>query len=259
MSITDTQILSYYYKKSEPVPDYPIVISSITAAEFLLIQSAKLNRANYYPILPSYTKNGSGDLSISKCISPLLFDSKKHAALGKHRTDQLILNFNGDMPSFIEFGGIAISKIINDRYEDVYLSSISHLGKDVQKKLKDRFRFLINVNVKCLAVTATIAEVGMGVLSQFLNKFESKQNVRNTINDILILSTAIQHSQPLLTADNLLNRFAADLLNAPYTEKTSHRLLIDFTPEEVLKRRKPFESKGYINQGWQVLERRGLR
>lgn len=49
--ITDTQVLSYYYKGSEPVPEDPIRISSITGAEFLLIQSELPHKPNDYPIL----------------------------------------------------------------------------------------------------------------------------------------------------------------------------------------------------------------
>lgn len=260
MSITDTQIISYYYKRVAPLPGSEILISSVTAAEFLLIQSAKPNNANYYPILPSRLKHRVGGLLPGESAVPrMLFDSKKHAAFGKRRTDQLVLNFNGKMPSFIEFGSMAISQIINDGHEDIYFASISHLEKPLQKKLRDRLQFLTKAGVRCLPVTPAIAEVGMNILGQFLDRYEAKQNPRNTINDILILSTAVEHSLPLLTEDNLLKRFTAELLGAPFSEPCPDRLLIDFTPPEVVDRRKPFESKGYINRGWQVMERCGAR
>lgn len=260
MSITDTQILSYYYKGAAPLPSSEILISSVTAAEFLLIQSSNPNSANYYPILPARLKHRVGGLLPGESAVPrLLFDSKKHGAFGKHRTDQLVLNFNGRMPSFIEFGSVAISQIINDGHEDIFFASISHLQKTLQKKLRDRLQFLVSISVQCLPVTPAIAEVGMNILGQFLDKYEAKQNPRNTINDILILSTAVEHSLPLLTEDSLLRRFTAELLGAPFSEQPPDRLLIDFTPPEVANRRKPFESKGYINRGWQVMERRGAR
>lgn len=260
MSITDTQIISYYYKGAAPLPESEILISSVTAAEFLLIQSEKLNTANYYPMLPGRFKHRMGGLPPGESAFPrTLFDSKKHAAFGKRRTDQLILNFNGRMPSYIEFGSIAISQIINDGHEDIYFASIAHLEKTIQKKLKERLQFLVSSGVQCLPVTPAIAEVGMNILGQFLDKYEAKQNARNTINDILILSTAVEHSLPLLTEDGLLKRFTAELLGAPLLEQPSDRLLIDFTPSEVADRRKPFESNGYINRGWKIMERRGIR
>ena len=260
MSITDTQVLSYYYKGAAPLPSSPILISSVTAAEFLLIQSTNPNSANYYPILPSRLKHRVGGLFSGKSAVPrMLFDSKRHAVFGKRRTDQLVLNFNGRLPSLIEFGSVAISQIINDGHEDIYSASISHLERNLQKKLRDRLQFLISINVQCLAVTPAIADVGMNILGQFLDKYEAKQNTRNTINDVLILSTAVEHSRPLLTEDNLLKRFTAELLGAPCSEQLPDRLIIDFTHPEVADRRRPFESKGYINRGWRVTERRGAR
>jgi predicted nucleic acid-binding protein len=260
MSITDTQVLSYYYKGAAPLPESPILISSVTATEFLLIQSANPNSANYYPILPARLKHRIGGLFPGESAVPrMLFNSKKHAAQGKHRTDQLLLNFNGRMPSFIEFGSVAISQIINDGLKDIYSASISHLEKNLQKKLRDKLQFLISTNVQCLAVTPAIADVGMNILGQFLDKYEAKRNPRNTINDILILSTAVEHSLSLLTEDRLLKRFTAELLGAPFSEQPPNRLIIDFTPLEVVDRRRAFESKDYINRGWQVMERRGAR
>ena len=224
------------------------------ASEFLLIQSTNFNSANYYPILPALLKHRIGGVFPGEAIVPrILFDSKKHAALGKHRTDQLVLNFNGRMPSLIEFGSIAISQIINDGHEDIYFASISHLEKNLQKKLRDKLRFLISTNVQCLAVTPAIADVGMNILGQFLDTYEAKQNPRNTLNDILILSTAIEHSHPLFTEDSLLRRFTADLLGASCCVQPLDRLVIDFSPLEVVDRRRSFE------RGWQVMERRGTR
>ena len=192
MSITDTQVLSYYYKGASLLPGSPILISSVTAAEFLLIQSASPNRANYYPILPARLKHRIGGLFPGEAIPRILFDSKRHAALGKHRTDQLVLNFNGRMPSFIEFGSVAISQIINNGHEDIYSTSISHLEKNLQKKLRDKLQFLISTNVQCLAVTSAIADVGMNILGQFLDKYEAKQNPRNTINRLLKYPTRMR-------------------------------------------------------------------
>lgn len=260
MEVSDTQIISYYYKGSAPLPDSKIMISSVTAAEFLLIQSTEPTAANYYPILPSRLKHRMGGLMLgAPSASRMLFESKKHAASGKHRTDQLILDFNGKLPPFIEFGSVAISQIINECREDIYSASISHLEKSLQKKLIKRIQFLLRSRVRCLPVTPAIAGVGMNILGQFLDKYESKHNHRNTINDILILSTAIESSLPLLTEDNLLKRFTAELLGAPLSTPCADRLLIDFTQPEIVNRRRPLESKGYINRGWQVIERRHTR
>ena len=94
-------------------------------------------------------------------------------------------------------------------------------------------------------------------MSKCLERYETKQNARNTVNDILILGTSIVQTEVLLTEDSLLRRFTAEVVGADCHERSSNRLLIDFEAPLVTERRKPLEAKGYVNRGWQILERRG--
>lgn len=254
--ITDTQVLSYYHKGALSVPVESVRISSITAAEFLLIQSqTHHNKANYYPILPARLRHHGAGVGAAEAPLRMDFDSRRHAALGKHRTDQLILNFGPNVPAYVEFGGIAITQLINERHEQLYMSSIAHLDKILQKKLRDKFRFLLEIGVTCVAVTTTVATVAINLLMQFLDKYQAKQNTRNTLNDLLVLATAIEGTSTLLTEDSLLRRFAAEVMGATCNEQLGH-LLLDFSTAEASERRRPLESKGYVNRGWQILERR---
>lgn len=239
------------------LPKEQIRISSITAAEFLLVQSRVHNKANYYPILPvrlSHRGVPAGADVQGTSIRPM-FDSRRHAAIGKRRTDQLILDFGPNIPTYIEFGGIAITQLINDHHDQLYLASISHLDKLTQKKLTARFRFLLEQRVSCVAVTPPIATVGLNLLGQFMDRYQPKDNKRNTVNDVLVLATAIKKETHLLTNDNLLTRFAAEVMTAPAVAEGVH-LRVDFSLPTAADRRKPLESKGFINRGWQVLERR---
>jgi predicted nucleic acid-binding protein len=225
--ITDTQVLSYYFKGAAPVPAGPVRISSITAAEFLLVQSPQPTKANYYPILPSRLRHTL--TAEPGADSPLRahFHSRRHAANGKRRTDQLVLDFGPSLPVYIEFGSVALTQLINERHEALYLSGIRHLEKVHQKLLRDRFRFLLDTDVTCVAATPAIATVAMNLLSEFLERYQPKQNTRNTINDALVLATAIECEAALLTEDDLLRRFAAELAGAPCTVE-SDQLLLDF-------------------------------
>jgi hypothetical protein len=255
--ITDTQILSYYFKGAMTPPKEQIRISSITAAEFLLIQSTAHNKANYYPILPVWLNHRGAPSGADGQGASIrsMFDSRRHAALGKRRTDQLILDLGPSIPTFIEFGGIAITQLINDHHDQLYLASISHLDKLTQKKLIARFRFLLERGVSCVAVTPPIATVGLNLLGQFMDRYEPKDNKRNTVNDVLVLATAIKNETHLLTNDNLLTRFAAEVMTAPAVAE-GELLRVDFSSAAAADRRKPLESKGFVNRGWQVLERR---
>lgn len=255
--ITDTQILSYYFKGARKLPKEAIRISSITAAEFLLVQSAAHNKANYYPILPSWTNHygtfsalGIQGTNLRSAPTP-----RQYAAFGKNRTDQLILDFGPNTPIYIEFGSIAITQIINDRHDHIYQASISCLPKSTQKKLTTRFRFLLEQCVSCVAVTPPIATAGLNLLAQFMDRYQPKKNKRNTINDVLVLATAIKNEAQLLTNDNLLTRFAAEVMSAQTFTQGEDRT-IDFSSPASADCRKPLESKSFINRGWRVLERR---
>lgn len=239
------------------MPSEPVRISSITAAEFLLIQSAQHNKANYYPILPARLGHSTAP-NAPRALAPnsrSLFDSRRHTAQGKRRTDQLILDLGPSVPTYIEFGSIAITQLINDRHESLFMASIAHLSKLEQKKLSARFRFLLEQSVFCVAVTPPIAAIGLNLLGQFLDRYQPKENKRNTVNDVLVLATAIQHSSELLTEDKLLSRFAAEVVEAPVVAQ-GELLKVDFSQPSVNDRRSSLESKGYVNRGWQVLERR---
>lgn len=248
--ITDTQVLSYYYRGALSVPVESVRISSITAAEFLLIQSqTHHNKANYYPILPARLRHHGAGVGAAEAPLRMAFDSRRHAALGKRRTDHLILNFGPNVPAYVEFGGIAITQLINERHEQLYMSSIAHLDKILQKKLRDKFRFFLEIGVTCVAVTAAVATVAMNLLMQFLDKYQAKQNTRNTLNDVLVLvlATAIEGTSAFLTEDSLLRRFAAEVMGATCNEQLGH-LLLDFSTAQASERRRPLESKGYVNR-----------
>lgn len=255
--ITDTQIISYYFKNAMAVPKEPIRISSVTAAEFLQIQSSQHNKANYYPILPTRFKHSGVLTGLAGYGAPIraLFDSRRHAAQGKRRTDQLILDFGPNIPTYIEFGSIAITQLINERHDQLYSASIAHLDKAVQKKLTARFRFLLDEGVFCVAMTPAVATVGLNLLGLFMDRYQAKENTRNTINDVLVLATAIKEKSRILTRDNLLVRFSAEVMTAPTKEEGDH-LNIDFSLPLTSDRRNSLESKGFVNRGWKVLERR---
>lgn len=252
LTITDTQILSYYYSGALPSPAESIQISSVTAAEFLLIQSSEHNKANYYPILPSryFHGNPAGVMHI--------FDSRRHAGTGKRRTDQLILNLGPTVAPYIEFGSQAISHLINDQHETLFLAGLANLDKDRQRLLRDKFRFLLDLRVRSLPAMPAIAEIALNLLAKFQDRYTPKENVRNSVNDMLILATAIRHESILHTQDNLLRRFTAQIVNANCNEY-SGEMRIDFSAKSAKQIRALLESKGYVNRGWQVMERRRAR
>ena len=62
------------------------------------------------------------------------------------------------------------------------------------------------------------------------------------------------------TSGNIyLRRFAAETVGAARTVGDDGLMLLDFASEQAKQRRVSLESKGYINRGWQISERRAVR
>lgn len=242
--IIDTQILSYRFKGVETgLHDAKLAIASITANEFLIAQSKESEQPDYYIIHPARYPNL--EYSFSNLEH---FSNPKSARLGARRTDQVIIDFGNQFSAYREFGNEAISEIINEKKIDIYKLSISHLPKQKQKYLLRRLKYILDSGYYCYSLTKSSLEQALSLFSEFVSEHNCKGNIRNTVNDLLILSTAIDREKKFLTNDNLLNRFAAEYYEAPVYQREDE-LLIDFS-EKPLEKRKNRESKGYINKGW---------
>ncbi len=246
--IVDTQILSYRFKGIEyDIHDQGLAISSITANEFLVAQPKDSDQPDYYVIHPAryshllYAEGGGFSI-------PDHFGNPKWARMGARRTDQVIIDFGNQFSAYREFGNEAISEIINEKKLEFYKISIAHLPKRKQKYLIKRLKYILSSDYYCYSLTKTAVEQGLNLFADFTSEHNCKGNVRNTVNDILILATAIEREKKFLTHDNLLNRFAAEYYQAPL-HRDKNELLIDFS-EKVAEKRKNQGSKGYINKGW---------
>jgi predicted nucleic acid-binding protein len=242
--IIDTQILSYRFKGVEAnTHNTRLAIASITANEFLVAQAKESEQPDYYTIHPARYPN----LEYSANVLDH-FGNPKSAKLGARRTDRIIIDFGTQFSAYREFGNEAISEIINAKKLDIYKISIAHLSKQRQKYLLSRLKYILDNDYYCYSLNKTALAQALSLFSEFTSQHNCKGNIRNTINDLLILATAIDRGKRFLTNDNLLARFAAEYYEAPIHE-CEDELLIDFSEKQV-ERRKSKESKGYINKGW---------
>jgi hypothetical protein len=246
--IVDTQIISYCYsghwQKSEA---RKAEISSVTASEFLLFHTREDNNVDYYVINPNrYGTRHSLDLV--KAYSEHA-KNNKWAKMGARRTDSVIIDFSKDYQPYRMFGNEAIASIINDKHLDAFKLSILHLDKGIQKKLKNKMEFILDNNMICHRLNDAICDVGMTLLVSFQKHLTPKANIKNTVNDILILSTAINREKTLLTEDKVLGKFAASEFSAKFVEK-EESMIVDFSSPQETKTKLSRESKGYINRGW---------
>lgn len=251
--IYDTQIISYCYSGhwgEKSVLDAQI--SSVTASEFLLFHTRENNKADYYVINPMWFGNGPALPSMNE-----IFKNPKWAKLGARRTDSITIDLNGDFDSYRMFGNEAISEIINNKSMNIFEISIAHMNKNRQRILKEKMEFLLDNNVYCHRLSNNDCELAMVLLSEFTKAFQVKNNIKNTVNDLLILATAINQGLDLNTEDKVLGKFANDHYNAKVIDKSDSVIVSFPSKEETQGIRKKLDSKGYINRGWNFSLRKG--
>ena len=238
----DTQILSYAYKGQRAAVD-DAKVSSVVAHEFLEIYDAKSPTKFHYYI--RYAAGGSVN------HQRWLFGDPP-AKLKPGWVEKLILNFGADFPSLIEFHSRATSAIINDRNIAAFGQILSSLDKPAKKRLRPRFAFICRHIEACVPLVPKMAEVGIQLLWDFSQKHSLKANFRNSVNDMMILATAITAGERFWTEDSLLARFAADCHYAPLREVRPGIIEIDFEKTKASTPNRSRESKGYINRGWRI-------
>lgn len=243
MQLLDTQIISYAFKGVYDGQIEQQHISSVTAKEFLLIQGSHRTAANYYVPIPRNIKNYSPDedRALPRMDHPF----------SKRLTDQIILDFGQDYPSIIEFSNHAIAEVINLKAKNIFMEVIRFLDKDKRKKILRRFDFLLDSKVQCVSLNKRAIDQGMNLFYEFLSNYKTKSELKNTINDVLILATAIDLSAVLITKDSLLNRFASQYYDNVLQFQKDF-IKIDFGANKEQNKLKNRESKDYINRGWKV-------
>ncbi|MCT7968935.1 hypothetical protein NG799_21730 [Laspinema sp. D1] len=248
--IVDTNILSYQFNGREKRnQDERLAISSITANEFLVDES------DYYVIHPAKYLSHFSVAEDSNFVVPKHFKDHKAARMRAFQTDQIVIDFNNQFAPYREFGNEAIAEIINKKHLNIYKMSIAYLPKKEQKNILKRLKYIFENDYYCYSLTRSAIDQALNLFSKFVSEHNCKADIRNTINDLLILSTAIDREKKFRSGDNLLNRFAAKYYQAPITvNKENDELLIDFSQQPV-ESKESRESKGYINKGWSYVLR----
>lgn len=253
MQFVDTQIVSYAFKEISSVSVVDQHISSVVANEFLETYSTTETSANYYiPTSLRYFRH----YGLEAVPSTVPGEFRKRG-FSKQSTDRLALYFGQDYPSLVEYGSIAISRLINARALNVFRLAIAQVDKRKQRRLIQRFEFLSDHRITCIPLQPTVARLGQSLLYRFVKKYKLKKNFRNSFNDMLILAVAIDHGAELLTRDSLLVNFCADC-NLVKKHKFDEWIRCETTTTPSKGRGNRRESKGYINRSWSVRQKRGM-
>ncbi|MEU0677349.1 hypothetical protein ABZ330_31530 [Streptomyces sp. NPDC006172] len=245
-TIVDTQIISYAMKGALTESLTDCAISSTVAQEFLRVRNVETGEARYFTPPP----HSFG------------FDTKVHYAAGRIHgrrrssrpvfrgaTDKIVMDFNNQFPSIVEYGHLGMSHLINTANRGIFSESVSHLPKRERKVLIEKFMFLVGQGVQCIPVAAPCITTAFELLKTLIDRGVTlKSDFRNSLNDVLILATAVESRHSLWTMDELLAQLAGDHLLCRIVH-SGDRYQLTF-PSAEDSRRASRESKGYLNTGW---------
>jgi predicted nucleic acid-binding protein len=246
--IVDTQIISYCFSGHwEPEHAENVEISSVTASEFLLFHTREDSKVDYYVINPERFGSFRSEAMMEAYAKHA--GNSKWAKMGAKRTDSIAIDFANQYQPYRMFGNNAITSIINTKNFNAFKLSISHLEKAKQKMLKKKLEFIFDNNMHCHRISENACNISLDLLSKFEKNIKPKENIKNTINDLLILSTAIDHKKALQTKDKVLAKFAASIYLGKVNDARD-AVIVDFTEKNLSEPKINKESKGYINRGW---------
>ena len=139
----DTQVVSYAMQGRWDRRVQTLVISSIVANELLLVQSDDPSQAAWYmPLLSKRHSIGSPAIDIRRRCHPF----------GKGLSDSIVMDFGNKFPSVVEYNSLSIANAINERQIDLFVAATNHFNKTKRKLLVNRFRFLIDNEIRCSPV-----------------------------------------------------------------------------------------------------------
>jgi hypothetical protein len=243
----DTNIL--YYKHQGQNLNLNIKgksITSINALEFLKnIEKKHHNKAKYH--IPFIT-NHIHQIAIARMHKSI----KKSHPFNKRLSDSIIFDFSQDFESYSLYNNKSVSEVINNKRKELFYSSIEFLGKSENKDIKNKFKFVLENDLKCDILNPEDIYLGYELLNEFLKKHTLKPDFRNCWNDILILAKSVNEGAKLITSDKLLNKFASEVYNGQI-KQVDNTIEIQFpsSDENLENNWTKQESKGYINRGWQ--------
>ena len=254
MEFIDTQIVSYVYKRNTDIYKGNVKgrqISSIVALEFLGIMVKNKNKAKMYPSL--------GVRLRSFVHLQLLQKRKPGFEIGKATTDCIKIDFNGEFESIVIFSNYAISYLINEKNIDALLFFAKNtLDKEDYKKLRKRAQFLIDNDIHVVPVNERTVSRMFLIYQDIKKEYNVKVNYRNSFMDLLILSTALEKKEKLITVDKELNKVLAKYCKYLEVNTDQQGIASISSCQEPEESGKLKDSLKYVNNGWNVLIRKGI-
>ena len=96
----------------------------------------------------------------------------------KNSTDQILIDFGGEFPTYIEFSNLALASVVNENLGQLFAAATQFLPKEKRKLVRSRFAYLVSRHISCIPLSRTSLSNALELLDLFTTEFRPKANIR---------------------------------------------------------------------------------
>jgi hypothetical protein len=237
----DTQVIVYADYLGDASEVRGCHACSVALAEYLMMQTDDYLSAAYY--LPTRSSP-----TVGRPIDWNRLQKERPSAWARRHTHSIPVVLRSTVPpvTILYWGMSALADIINDRDRARFQTSVSRLVPCRRLRILHKLDFVLQADMSCDALTKEDTELGLELMKRFMKANTPKEDVRNTVNDMLVLASSMNRGLVLRTDDTLLDDFAEKQLDAHSTPQGNN--LVDLSTPKIGYRRQSTGTKGYVNR-----------
>jgi hypothetical protein len=237
--IFDTQLLSAAFRLNGGLDIRDAVTSSVSLGElFGMYYTEPRSRRTYQDVklfIPNF-----------KSIMPEPLRGSWHPRVFKRSSGRIEFYFRDEYPTVFEYNSLGLAAAVNNACFDAISLAIEPLSRREKQRIRSIWSFLVDNRVSCKPLGASIASQAMNLVSFAGARYTFKPNFRNSLNDLIVFATALQHCLEVTTADKLLARIVAEYAGVS-TVETDDVVRLSFAGAQ---RPEPGPKQAYKNRGW---------
>lgn len=214
---------------------------SVVLAEYLMVQTDDYTSPAYF--LPTRNR-----VVLGRPIDWNRLQKERPPYWARSHTTSMRVILRSVEPavSILYWGMSALADIINDHDRARFQAAINRLTPRKRLRLLHKLDFVLQANMPCDALTEEDIQLALGLMRRFAEANSPKIDIRNTLNDMLVLASSINRGFVLRTDDTLLDDFARKQLNARSTPHGDN--LMDLRTPKAGYLRRSAGTRGYVNR-----------
>jgi len=237
----DTQVIIYADQIGDVGEIRGCHVCSVVLAEYLMMQTDDYASAAYF--LPTRNR-----VILGRPIDWNRLQKERPSYWARSHTASMRVTLRSVEPtvSILYWGMSALADIINDHDRARFQAAINRLTPRKHLRLLHKLDFVMQANMSCDALTEEDIQLALELMRRFTETNTPKENLRNTLNDMLVLASSINRGFVLRTDDTLLDGFARKQLNAQSTPHGDN--LMDLRTPKAGYIRRSAGTRGYVNR-----------